>query len=50
MDGSGGGGGTIEGAEGGGSGVDGSGKDTSGRVKKEIDSAVVQEEVEEERG
>jgi hypothetical protein len=30
--------------------VDGSGRDTSGRVKKEIDSAVVEEELEEERG
>jgi hypothetical protein len=49
-EGSGGGGGIIEGAGGGDGGVDGSGKDSSGRVKKEIDSAVVEEELEEEWG
>ena len=49
VDGSGGGGGTIEGTEGGGSGVDGSRRGTLGRVK-EIDSAVVEEKVEEDRG
>jgi len=30
--------------------VDGSGKDSSGRVRKEIDFTVVEEELEEERG
>jgi len=30
--------------------VDGSGKESSRRVKKEIDSAVVEEELKEERG
>jgi len=30
--------------------VDGSGKDSSGRVRKEIDSTEVEEELEEERG
>ena len=47
---SGGGGRTIEGAGGSDGGVDGSGKDSSGRVRKEIDSTEVEEELEEERG